>query len=147
MVFAPKAQSFHRTKEVRTPIYLVRKALLSKAYINECTGLKQSLFYTLTQQIRDNCCSSKNPCYMWVGSHLWSDIALWIKLTPKPTLVKVTSSKLHSLRRSFYLWITMNWRWFVDDKFHHIQFSFQICILLQTCVFQIILIGLCVCPF
>jgi hypothetical protein len=33
------------------------------------------------------------------------------------------------------------------DKFHHIQFSLQICIVLQTCVFQIILISLCVCPF
>jgi hypothetical protein len=21
----------------------------------------------------------------------------------------------------------MNWRWFIVDKFHHIQFSFQIC--------------------
>ncbi len=41
-------------------------------------------------------------------------------------------------RRSFELWITMNWKWFMADKFHHIQFSLQICIVLQTCVFQTI---------
>jgi hypothetical protein len=48
-------------------------------------------------------------------------------------------------RKSFDLWITMNWRWFMANKFHHIQFSLQICIMLQTCVFQIILIRLCAC--
>jgi hypothetical protein len=45
-------------------------------------------------------------------------------------------------RRSFDLWITINWRWFMACKFHHIQFSLQICIVLQTYVFQIIFIGL-----
>ncbi len=33
-------------------------------------------------------------------------------------------------RRSFDLCITMNWRWFMAGKFHHIEFSFQICIAL-----------------
>ncbi len=48
--------------------------------------------------------------------------------------------------RSFDLWTNMNWRWFMANKFHHIQFSLQICIMLQTCGFQTIFIGLCVCP-
>jgi hypothetical protein len=48
--------------------------------------------------------------------------------------------------RSFDLWITMNWKRFMADKFHHIQFSLQICIVCLTCVSKIILIGLCVCP-
>jgi hypothetical protein len=50
-------------------------------------------------------------------------------------------------RRSFYLWITMNWKWFMASKFHHIQCSLQIWIVLQTCVSKIILIGLCICLF
>jgi hypothetical protein len=49
-------------------------------------------------------------------------------------------------RRSFNLWITVNKKWFIASKFYHIQFSFQICIVLKTCIFQIIFIGLCVCP-
>jgi hypothetical protein len=28
-------------------------------------------------------------------------------------------------RRSFDLWINMNWKWFMAGKFHHIQFSLQ----------------------
>jgi hypothetical protein len=58
----------------------------------------------------------------------------------------ISSSKRTMKMRSFDLWITMNWRWFMASKFHHIQFSLRICIMLQTCVFQII-IDLCVYPF
>jgi hypothetical protein len=55
-------------------------------------------------------------------------------------------SKKSVKRRSFDLWIIINWIWFMANKFHHIQFSFQICIVFQTYVFQIMFIGLCVCP-
>jgi len=54
-----------------------------------------------------------------------------------------SSSKKECEKRSFDLWITMNWKWFMASKFHHIQFSLQIYIVLQTCVFQTIFIGLC----
>jgi len=51
--------------------------------------------------------------------------------------------KRNMKRKSLDLRITMNYRWFMASKFHHIKFSFQICIVLQTCIFQIIFIRIC----
>jgi hypothetical protein len=67
LMFTPRAWSFHKAKEAWTPIYLVRRVVLSRPYINECMGFKQSLFYASTQWVRNNCLN-KYPCYMWVGS-------------------------------------------------------------------------------
>jgi hypothetical protein len=47
-----------------------------------------------------------------------------------------SSSKKECEKKSFNLWITMNWKWFMTGKFHHIQFSFQICVVLQKHVFS-----------
>ncbi len=69
-----------------------------------------------------------------------------LKMLGKVEIQQDFHRKRNAKRRSLYLWITMSWRWFMVNKFHHIQFSLQICIMFQTCVFKIILIGLCVCP-